>query len=504
MFRARLSVSARFMLVLGIGLVFQAGISAVSLFHLRKTLIDARTAEVKHLLETAYSTVDFYHEQSVKGLLTDAQARQAAIDAVRAMRYGDNNYYFIWAMDGTGVAHGSHPEWEGHNVLQSPDKERWPVTSYMVARLIEVCKTPQKEGVAHYKIPKKGGTVPLDKIAYTRLFEPWGWSIGTGAYVDDIDATFRAQAVIILAIFAGLIGLASLVSFILARDLARALVRLSRCVARVAKGDFEGDVPGIDRRDEVGLMARALLVFRDNSREVLELRLDQLTGLPNRKLLMDRIKQSMNSSTRNGSYCGIMLIDMDKFKALNDSQGHDIGDMLLHEVARRLSVCIRPGDIVARLGGDEFVALLVDLGAREDEAASVIETLAERILHALSQTYHFGHIHHDTSASIGIALFKGQACAAEELLKQADLAMYKAKQMGRNASRFFDPLMEAAVHERATLEADLRLALFKNQFELYYQPLIGKGRRPYRRGSSHPLEPPLPRPRAARLLHSAG
>jgi diguanylate cyclase (GGDEF)-like protein len=477
MFGARLSVSARFMLVLLIGFALQAGISVVTLLKLRQSLMEARTAEVKHLLETAYSTVSFYHDQSIKGRMTDAQAQQAAKDAVRAMHYDNNNYFFIWTLDGVGVAHGSHPEWEGLNLLQPPDAQRLPVVSYMVARLVEVCKVSPREGVTTYRISKYGGTVPLDKIAYTKLFAPWGWSIGTGAYVDDIDATFNKQAWSILRIFILMIAVASFLTFLLGRNLAQALMRLSTRVAGVAKGELDGEVPEIDRDDEVGVMARSLLVLRDTSKEAVELRLDPLTGLPSRKVLMDRIRTALASSARSGLYGGLILVDLDKFKMLNDSQGHDAGDLLLCEVARRLLASVRDGDTVARLGGDEFVVVVSEISVKEKAAAKALESVGEKILAVLNLPFQLGATAHSTSGSVGLTLFKGDEVSAGELLKQTDMAMYKAKDTGRNACRFFDPLMEATVHERMVLEADLRQAIVERQFELYYQPQVSSDER---------------------------
>jgi diguanylate cyclase (GGDEF)-like protein len=465
------------MLVLAIGILFQACISFVSLVKLRQSMLSNRTAGVKHLVETAYSTVDFYHDQAARGLMTDVEAREAARNAVRAMRYDGDNYFFIWTMDGVGVAHGSHPEWEGKNVLQSPEKENLPVVSYMVAQLIAVCKSENKEGSTSYKIPKPGQRTPVNKISYTRLFEPWGWSIGTGVYTDDIDARFRTETFSILRISSLLIAIAGLLTFFLGRNLSRALSRLTVQVSRVARGEFDGEVPGTRRTDEVGVMARALLVLRDNSRDAVELRLDQLTGLPSRKLLMDRIKQAMAASVRSGCYGGVMLIDLDKFKTLNDTQGHDVGDMLLREVADRLSACVRDVDTVARLGGDEFVVVAVDVGKKEEEAAATAESIGEKLLAALNQPFQLGSISHETSGSVGISLFKGNAASVDDLLKQADLAMYKSKDHGRNTCSFFDPYMEASVRERAALEADMRAALHRNQFQLYYQPQVGEGDR---------------------------
>jgi diguanylate cyclase (GGDEF)-like protein len=472
MFLGRLSVSSRFLLVLLIGVTFQAGISAVSLVSLKRSLLQARTVEVKHLLETAYSTVAFYHDQASKGLMTDEAAQKAAKDAVRAMHYDNNNYFFIWTMDGVGVAHGAHPEWEGRNVLESPAKDELPVVSYMVSRLVETCRSEKKEGVTTYRIPKFGQSTPIDKIAYTRLFEPWGWSIGTGAYVDDIDAIFRAKTIHLLWVFAGLITVAGLFTYVVGRDMAGSLTRLSSSVACVAKGEFDGKVPEIRRLDEVGDMARSLLVLRDHCREAAELRLDQLTGLPSRKLLMDRLNQAMAGSARSGNLCGLMLIDIDKFKTLNDTHGRDIGDLLLQQVAGRLTASVREGDTVARLGGDEFVVVLVNVGQKEKEAAAVVESTGERILGVLSQSFPLGGVAYRSSASAGLTLFKGDGACAEDLLKQVGLAMYKAKDSGGNLCRFFDSNMEVTVRERTLLERDLRLAIEEKQFQLYYQSQV--------------------------------
>ena len=204
---------------------------------------------------------------------------------------------------------------------------------------------------------------------------------------------------------------------------------------------------------------------------------DQLTGLPNRTLLLDRLKQTIAASSRNGSYGALLFIDLDHFKTLNDTLGHDIGDLLLKQVAQRLRLCVREGDSVARLGGDEFVVVLAGLSADERDSATAIETVADKILAALNQVYRLGDVTHNSTASIGVTLFRGDLAAIDDLMKQADLAMYKAKASGRNMIRFFDPTLESAVKNRAALEAGLREAFLKNQFLLYYQGQVdGEGR----------------------------
>ncbi|TRZ97221.1 MAG: EAL domain-containing protein [Rhodocyclaceae bacterium] len=204
---------------------------------------------------------------------------------------------------------------------------------------------------------------------------------------------------------------------------------------------------------------------------------DPLTDLPNRRLLIDRLHQALAAGARNKRRGALILIDLDNFKTLNDTLGHDTGDLLLQQVAQRLVTCVRDGDTVARLGGDEFVIMLEDLSENLEEAAKQSETVGEKILATLNRPYLLASFENRSTPSIGITLFSGQSDSIEELLKQADLAMYQAKTVGRNTLRFFDPEMQAAVTARAALEVELREALSQQQFILYYQPqVVGKGR----------------------------
>ncbi|QLG89960.1 EAL domain-containing protein [Chitinibacter bivalviorum] len=199
---------------------------------------------------------------------------------------------------------------------------------------------------------------------------------------------------------------------------------------------------------------------------------DHLTHLPNRALLQDRLKQAMAASSRSGKYCALLFIDLDHFKRLNDTLGHAMGDLLLQQVATHLLEQVRAEDTVARLGGDEFVVLLTGLSAHKFDAASQTEALAEKVRAVLNRDYVLNHCNHRSAASIGVTLFQGGSVGIDDLLRQADLAMYKAKESGRNALSFFDPEMETVVLQRTALEADFRAALEKNQFVLHYQPQI--------------------------------
>jgi diguanylate cyclase (GGDEF)-like protein/PAS domain S-box-containing protein len=196
---------------------------------------------------------------------------------------------------------------------------------------------------------------------------------------------------------------------------------------------------------------------------------DSLTDLPNRRLLMDRLKHALASSARSGRQGALLFLDLDHFKTLNDTLGHDTGDILLQQVATRLSTCVREDDTVARLGGDEFVVMLEDLNELALNAAAQIENIGEKILSALNRPYLLGRHSYHTTASIGVTLFSGHNLEIEELLKQADIAMYQAKKAGRNTLRFFNPEMQASINIRAALEVELRKALENQEFKLYYQ-----------------------------------
>lgn len=199
---------------------------------------------------------------------------------------------------------------------------------------------------------------------------------------------------------------------------------------------------------------------------------DPLTGLPNRRLLSDRLQVALATTARRERHGALLLIDLDHFKSINDTLGHDKGDLLLQLASLRLVVCVRAGDTVARQGGDEFVIMLTDLSTVREEAALQVEGIGQKILTALNQPYQLGRHVHLSSASIGATLFDGQITETDELLKQADLAMYQSKAAGRNTLLFFETKMQDAVMLRASLETDLRQGLKDRQFLLHYQAQV--------------------------------
>jgi len=205
---------------------------------------------------------------------------------------------------------------------------------------------------------------------------------------------------------------------------------------------------------------------------------DVLTKLPNRRLFLDRFGAALSVSARYNNYGAVLFIDLDRFKLLNDTLGHDHGDLMLVEVAARIKSCVREMDTVARLGGDEFVVLVEDVSDDQEEASHKAGLVAEKIRESLARPYRpNGHEHH-SSPSIGVSLYRGNEVPVEELLQHADMAMYQAKDAGRNAVRFFDPVMQSNVAARAALVGDLRGAIGRRQLHLHYQLQVDNDNRP--------------------------
>ncbi len=202
---------------------------------------------------------------------------------------------------------------------------------------------------------------------------------------------------------------------------------------------------------------------------------DPLTGLPNRRLLLDRLSQFPGAIASSRRKVALIFVDLDNFKSLNDTLGLQAGDFLLREVARRLTACVREYDTVARVGGDEFAVMLDKLSENLDDAAARARVVAEKILAVLREPFRFeGHEYHCPS-SLGIDVFGSQPECTSDALQRAEIAMFQAKEAGRNTARFFSPTQQAAVSARAEMEERLRQGIKNNQFFLYYQPQIERG-----------------------------
>ena len=203
---------------------------------------------------------------------------------------------------------------------------------------------------------------------------------------------------------------------------------------------------------------------------------DPLTALPNRRLLLERLRQALVASVRSGRSQALLSIDLDNFKTLNDTLGHQTGDLLLQEAARRIAACVSAADTVGRLSGDEFLLILEDLSEVPEEAAAQAEAVGEKILASIHNPYLLEGRECRSTCSIGITIFGGRRNSTDEILQQADIALHQAKAAGRDTIRFFSRALQAAVNARAAMEEDLRQAIKTNQFLLYYQPQVEWGR----------------------------
>jgi diguanylate cyclase (GGDEF)-like protein/PAS domain S-box-containing protein len=201
---------------------------------------------------------------------------------------------------------------------------------------------------------------------------------------------------------------------------------------------------------------------------------DTLTGLPNRRLLEDRLQQALVARTRGRKEGAVLLIDLDNFKHLNESFGRDNGDLVLQQVAQRLRQCVREADTVARMGGNEFVIILEGLNENLIDAAKSAIDISDKIFSALAEPYQLGQDDYVGSVSIGVALIDMECDCAEHLLRHAEFAMYQAKDSGRNTMRLFDPALQARVTARSALEGDLRKGIARKEFVLYYQPQVNE------------------------------
>jgi diguanylate cyclase (GGDEF)-like protein/PAS domain S-box-containing protein len=202
---------------------------------------------------------------------------------------------------------------------------------------------------------------------------------------------------------------------------------------------------------------------------------DPLTGLPNRRMLLERLRQALTYDRRNSRKRALLFVDVDNFKNLNDTLGHHIGDLLLQEIAHRITSCIRETDMAARIGGDEFVVMVENLSDAQEEAGSQASLIAEKILARIGEAYTLSQHECISTSSVGITVFGYGKESATQILQQADIAMYQAKAAGRNAIRFFAPSLQAAVNARACLEDEIRQGIRDRQFCLWYQPQVDGG-----------------------------
>lgn len=253
-------------------------------------------------------------------------------------------------------------------------------------------------------------------------------------------------------------------------------VRLRRKTGEVFWGQLSATFTVIDDEPCILSFIRDVSAAKVAEEEIKNLAFyDPLTGLPNRRLLWERLRQALIVSARSHCKHALLFVDLDDFKSLNDTFGHHVGDLMLQEAARRIASCVREVDTVARLGGDEFVIVLEDLSQIPEVAAAQARSVGAKIQESISQPYQLDGNECHTTSSMGITVFGDHDAGTNEVLQQADIAMYQAKAAGRNNLLFFAPALQASVTARAAFEEDLRTAIREQQFSLFYQPQIDRG-----------------------------
>ena len=378
---------------------------------------------------------------------SDIKAR--LLKRIANMRYGNNGFVFVIDYQGNILSHYNE-EYIGTNRMDIRNQQGVSI----VKDIVKIAK--QSDDFLYYESPIMPSTgQPAEKISFIKGLPDWEWAIGTGAYISEIENYLAKREehigqqnkqeflkIVWLSLIVTLFFVA--LSFMLSNYLAR---RFSLYESRI-NNDFS----------ELNTIKEQL------QHQALH---DVLTNLPNRVLLADRLSQSMVQSQRHDNLLAVVFLDLDGFKHVNDSYGHDLGDEVLIIVSLRMKEVLREGDSLARIGGDEFVAVLTDLTTVEE-----CEPVLERLLLAASEPVYLGDVEIKISASIGVTLYPQDNVSADQLMRHADQAMYIAKESGKNRYHLFDTAEDNAVKVQREILESIRSALDNQQFVLYYQPKV--------------------------------
>ena len=378
---------------------------------------------------------------------SDIKAR--LLKRIANMRYGNNGFVFVIDYQGNILSHYNE-EYIGTNRMDIRNQQGVSI----VKDIVKIAK--QSDDFLYYESPIMPSTgQPAEKISFIKGLPDWEWAIGTGAYISEIENYLAKREehigqqnkqeflkIVWLSLIVTLFFVA--LSFMLSNYLAR---RFSLYESRI-NNDFS----------ELNTIKEQL------QHQALH---DVLTNLPNRVLLADRLSQSMVQSQRHDNLLAVVFLDLDGFKHVNDSYGHDLGDEVLIIVSLRMKEVLREGDSLARIGGDEFVAVLTDLTTVEE-----CEPVLERLLLAASEPVYLGDVELKISASIGVTLYPQDNVSADQLMRHADQAMYIAKESGKNRYHLFDTAEDNAVKVQREILESIRSALDNQQFVLYYQPKV--------------------------------
>ena len=411
------------------------------------------------------------------GVYTDditATLQQSILSEIDGMNFDafEENYLFVGQWDGTALTHPA----KGKNMLDVQDVNG----KYVVRALIE--KAKEGGGFIEYVMPDLEDKRTLNKLSYVQAIPEWQWYVGSGVYTDDIQKQIDFEYANLKHAF----GIWLLGSLFLFGIVALVMALFYRRFSRRLKMDFDAFFAFFDSLahynypinksqlrflefDALATSANAMLMEKlDLEKKLAHLaHHDALTSLPNRTLLNDRIERAIAACKREKRLMALCFIDLDNFKKINDSFGHSYGDAALLQVVERVRGILRETDTMARLGGDEFVLVLENLEHKQDAA---------RILEKVQKTFETAFmIHRQTfflTSSIGVSFYPKDGENGEILLKNADLAMYKAKASGKNNFCFYERALSSASLEILTIENELKSAIVKEEFEVYYQPQI--------------------------------
>tara|TARA_R110002167_G_scaffold44202_6_gene133209 strand:+ start:6280 stop:8835 length:2556 start_codon:yes stop_codon:yes gene_type:complete len=595
-----LKISTRLQLMVASAALGMAIIGLNGLVSLHDNMLDDRRAKTRQLVEVALGTLEHFALQEQQGNLARVDAQQSAISALKNIRYHGEEYFWINDMHPRMVMHPLFPELDGKDLSDYQD----PNGKHLFREFVLVVRS-QGQGFVDYDWPKPGSLKPVPKVSFVMGFQPWGWILGSGVYIDDINKIFFLQAAL-----SGVIGLLVLVvvviiSLIISRSIATPLRRITRSIDTLYSDEddqaFERAQQDLRKHaqhgSEIGDLVEVLYAFRSNfqqrkqseetlrklsqaveqspasvmitdtrgnieyvnraftlytgyeadevmgrnprflqsghtqsnqyqhlwkqlasgkewrgefhnrkkdgelywtystlnpitdaegkithylesnenitQRKEYEERLlqqanfDTLTALPNRLLALDRLSQSLRWMTRENKHVALLFIDLDRFKHINDTLGHETGDQLLVVAAKRIQASIRSGDTAARFGGDKFLVILQMLSEAYD-----VQHVAQKVIDAFNEPFQINADELFSTVSIGITVAPDDSTEPMALLRNAEAAMYRAKEDGRNTFSYFTPELNAQTLNRLHLEADLRHALERNELLLHYQPLL--------------------------------
>jgi len=385
-----------------------------------------------------------YEEDILKEIKSEIQ------NLLKNMRYGDSGYIFAYDYDGVNISHIAQ-EYVGINMSYVNVEG-----GYSVKNLVKGAKIiPDGYFMSYFKDLSSIKNKYKNKTTFVKDIPELGWIIGTGAYNKFIVDQINTKQLKLEQ------KLSETITQIVFLTLSILVVMLFITIL------VSGKLKNVLKNYQKNLIDKGMQNTAQQKQLIHQLEHDHLTSLPNRLLLSDRLEQIIKRSKREDKKAAILFLDLDKFKTINDTLGHDVGDILLIEVAKRLKNSIRSSDTAARLGGDEFIILIDNIKNMHD----ILEVIF-KIQKNLKKDILINDVTHSTTASIGVSVYPNDGKTTAALIKNADIAMYKAKEDGRDSYRFFTSEINEAIQKEDKIEKDLRVAVQKNEFVLYYQPIV--------------------------------